>query len=160
MKLSRIIIIAVVVVVLIVGIIFVIMALTGPPPPCNSTWQCAAGYPVQVGGTYAIAGQQCVSTTSTIYCVGGMDANGGPRNEVYSSVPASSGNITGWTSSSYPYPQTIDGESCVTSSGIVYCVGGSYNDNMDDTASSYYAMATAGELPRQLELDDFLPHPR
>jgi len=144
LKLSRIIIIAVVVVVVIFGIVFVISALTAPPPPCNSTWECAAGYPVQVGGTYAIAGQQCVSINSTIYCIGGQDANSGPRNDVYSSVLASSGNITGWTASSYPYPQFINGEACVTNSGIVYCMGGSYNDNGDDTAASYYAVATAG----------------
>ncbi|HUK79588.1 MAG TPA: hypothetical protein VLU91_02865 [Nitrososphaerales archaeon] len=141
MKTFRIIIVLVVVVI-IVAAIYAVVVLTAAPPLCTSTWHCAAGYPTEVGGTFAIAGQQCVSTASSIYCVGGMDANGGPRNEVYyTSAISGSGNITAWTLASNPYPQYINGESCVLSSGLIYCVGGSYNDNGDDVASSYYASA-------------------
>ena len=140
MKTSRIIIIVLVVVVIVVAAIYAVTVLTATPHLCTSTWDCAAGYPVQVGGTFAIAGEQCVSTASSIYCVGGQDANTGPRNDVYyTSAVSSSGNITGWTPGSQAYPQYADGESCVLSSGFVYCVGGSYNDNGDDVASSYYA---------------------
>ena len=144
MKTSRIIIIVLVVVVIVVVAIYAVTALTAAPQLCTSTWNCAAGYPVQVGGTFAIAGEQCVSTTSSIYCIGGQDANTGPRNDVYyASAISSSGNVTGWTPNSHAYPHYIDGESCVLSSGFVYCVGGSYNDNGDDVASSYYANVTA-----------------
>jgi len=144
LKTSRIIIIVLVIVVIVVAALIAVTALSSAPPKCTTTWDCAAGYPVQVGGTLAIAGQQCVSGPSTIYCIGGQDANGGPRDEVYYASPIStSGNITGWTLSTTPYPQYINGESCVISSGIIYCVGGSYNDAGDDVASSYYASVTA-----------------
>lgn len=142
MKISRIIILVLVIVVIaIVGL----YALTGPLAPtaaCTSTsWNCAEGYPLQVGGAFGVAGQQCVSNKTNVYCIGGQDANGGPRNEVYysSSASSSSGNITSWTLDSNQYPQTINGQSCVIYSDIAYCVGGTYNDNGDDVASSYYA---------------------
>jgi len=144
MRTSRIIIIVIVVVVIVVAAIYAVTVLTSSTQLCTSTWDCASGYPVQVGGTYAIAGEQCVSSASTIYCIGGQDANGGPRNDIYyTSAISSSGNITGWASDSQAYPQSIDGESCVLSSGFVYCVGGSYNDAGDDVASSYYTSVTA-----------------
>jgi len=144
MKTSSIIIVVLVVVVIAVAAIYAVTALTAAPSICTSTWECGAGYPVEVGGTLAIAGEQCVNTPSTIYCIGGQDANGGPRNDVYyTSAISSSGNITGWALDSQAYPQYIDGESCVLSSGFVYCVGGSYNDNGDDVASSYYTNVTA-----------------
>ena len=144
MRVSRIIIIVLVILVIVVAAIYAVSVLTSSPPMCSPTWKCATGYPVEVGGTYAIAGQQCVSLNSTIYCVGGQDANMGPRNDVYSSIVASTGNITGWTLDSNSYPQYINGESCVAYSGYIYCVGGTYNDNGDDVATSYYARATAG----------------
>ena len=148
MKTSRIVIIVVVIVVLVVAAIYAVMALTAAPQECTTTWDCAAGYPVQVGGTSAIAGQQCLSTASSIYCIGGQDANGGPRNEVYyTSAISSSGNITGWTLASNAYPQFINGESCALSSGIIYCVGGSYNDAGDDLASSYYSSVAGSGTP-------------
>jgi len=148
MKTSRIIIIVLVVVVIVVAAIYAVTVLTASPSRCTTTWDCAAGYPVQVGGTFAIAGQQCVATNSTIYCVGGQDANQGPRNEVYYvSNISPGGNITGWAQSPESYPQYINGESCVYYSGSIYCVGGSYNDNGDDVASSYYTtLAASGSI--------------
>jgi hypothetical protein len=143
LKVTRIVIIVLVIVVIAVAGIYAVSVLTSAPAKCNSTWHCAAGYPVEVGGTFAIAGQQCVTINSTISCVGGVDVNGGPRNEVYSSEPFSTGNITGWTLD-VPYPKFINGESCVTQSGYLYCVGGSYNDNGDDVAAGYFAKATPG----------------
>ena len=143
MKTSRIMIALVLVAVLIVGSIYVITLLNATTPRCGSTWRCGAGYPVSVGGTAAIAGEQCVTSGPAIYCIGGEDSNGGPRNEVYASVPSASGNISGWAPGPYPYPRFINGESCVSESGAAYCVGGMYNDNGDDVASSYYANVTA-----------------
>jgi len=115
--------------------------LTAPPSTCGSVWRCAASYPLQVAGEPGVAGQQCLNFTAYVYCIGGQDTNGGPRNEVYSSssLSASSSNITGWTSDSNHYPQFINGGSCVEDAGYVYCVGGSYNDGGDDVASSYFA---------------------
>jgi len=110
--------------------------LTSTSSKSSSTWSAGAGYPVQVGGTYAVAGQQCVNDGSYIYCIGGQDANGGARDEVYAAP--STGNITGWAAET-PYPQTVNGQSCVDYSGYLYCVGGSYDGAGDDIASSYFA---------------------
>jgi N-acetylneuraminic acid mutarotase len=132
---SKIIIIVVVVVVVLLAV-YAYESTLGPGP---SSWSQAADYPLQVGGTYAVAGQQCFNSTSYIYCIGGQDAAAGPRNNIYSaSVSAASHNITAWTSLN-PYPQNSDGGSCVVSAGYVYCVGGSYDSGPDDTASAYYA---------------------
>lgn len=157
MKTSRIIIVVLVVVIIVVAAVYAVSVLTASTNLCTSTWDCAAGYPVQVGGTFAIAGQQCVATNSTIYCVGGQDANQGPRSEVYyASTIAPTGNITGWAQSSESYPQFINGESCVYYSGSIYCVGGSYNDNYDDLASSYYTMvAASGSIGNWVETTAF-----
>ncbi|HXW95472.1 MAG TPA: hypothetical protein VEJ19_07185 [Nitrososphaerales archaeon] len=149
MKLLRVIIVVVVVVVIIVAALYALGVFSGPGPTCTTTWQCAAGYPLQVGGGYAVAGQQCVNSTSSFYCIGGLDANGGPRDEVYYSSPVSSTtqNVTSWTLNTDSYPQYIDGQSCVLSSGYVYCVGGSYDSGGDDIASSYFApLSQAGAI--------------
>jgi hypothetical protein len=139
---KTIIVILLLVVILVVGVI-AYEVLSGPGPTCTSTWNCAAGYPTQVGGTYGIAGQQCIGNTTYVDCIGGQDVNSGPRNEVYLATFSSSGNITSWVASSNHYPQDINGESCAAYSGYVYCVGGSYDDAGDDVASSYYATLTS-----------------
>jgi hypothetical protein len=150
MKISRIIIVVVVIaIVVLVGLYAFEVLLAPTTNSSSSTWQPAAGYPVQLNGTFGVAGQQCVNTASYIYCIGGQDINGGPRNEVYSSssISSSSNNITSWTSDSSQYPQDINGQSCVASSGYVYCVGGTYDDGGDDVASSYYApLSNSGTL--------------
>jgi hypothetical protein len=129
--------------VLVVVVIIVVSAfafLQGPVSDCTATWNCTADYPIQYNGTPGVAAQQCAASGSNIFCVGGQDANGGPRNEVYSaSADPASGNLSGWVLSQYRYPQTVAGESCVTSSGFEYCIGGIYDDNFDAIASSYFA---------------------
>ncbi|MGA2665613.1 MAG: hypothetical protein ABSF83_11780, partial [Nitrososphaerales archaeon] len=142
MKLSRIIVVIVVIVIVALVALYAIAALTQSKAP-SSVWATGADYPVQLGGTYAIAGQQCFANGSYVTCVGGQDYNAGPRSEVYSSSPisAASANVTGWTSGTQ-YPQDINGQSCVVDAGFVYCVGGTDDPNGDDTASSYYAPLT------------------
>jgi hypothetical protein len=127
-------------VVLIIGVLSLFAYEATLSSPGSSKWIPAANYPLQVSGSFAVAGQQCVNSTGYIYCVGGQDALGGPRNEVYSSVLSTSSlNITSWTPEPNPYPQNIHGQSCVAYIGYAYCVGGTYDDGGDDTASSYYA---------------------
>jgi hypothetical protein len=138
LKAKVLIVIAVIVIIAVAGI-YAVEVLTAAPSTCTSTWHCGAGYPIEIDGTYAVEGLQCVPGNTTIYCVGGADANGGPQNGVYYADISDSGNITGWTPSSSTYPQYIFDQSCVTSSGYIYCVGGSYDDSYDDVASSYYA---------------------
>jgi len=133
----------VIVVVVIVDILVDVVAyevLTAPGPVCTSTWNCGADYPIQIGGTYGINGQQCIGGAGYLECIGGQDANGGSRSNVYSAVLSSSGNITGWTASSNQYPSPIYAQSCTAGLGYVYCVGGTYDGQSgDDLASSYYA---------------------
>jgi len=143
LKASRIIIVLVVVVVVAVIGVIAYELISGPGSTCTSVWNCAAGYPTQVGGTYGIAGQQCVGNATYIDCIGGQDANSGPRNDVYTATFSSSDNITSWVASANHYPQDINGQSCADHSGYIYCVGGSYDDAGDDVASSYYATLSA-----------------
>ncbi len=147
MKATRLVVIVLVVVVIaIVGLYVYTSLFTGGTG--STAWSVGANYPIQVGGTGGVAGQQCLSDGSYIYCIGGQDANGGPRSEVYSSssLSSASANVTSWALGSNPYPQTINGQSCVASSGYAYCVGGSYDDGGDDVASSYYAPIGGGAV--------------
>jgi Kelch motif len=147
MKLSRI--LLVIILIIIIGVVAVVVYedFLAPSAPA-SPWLSAASYPLQLNGAYGVSAQQCVVNSSQIYCVGGIDANSAPRSEVYYSAPVSSTspNITGWTQDSTSYPQNINLQSCVTSSGYVYCVGGSYDDGGDDIATSYYASLNATSL--------------
>ena len=145
MKTSRVVILVVVVVMVAIIAISAIAALL--TPKSSSPWKTAAEYPLQVEDTAGVSGQQCVNSTAYVYCIGGVDALGGPRNAVYTSsaVSSSSGNITGWTPDSSLYPQEIYAQACVVNSGFVYCVGGTYDDAGDDVNSSYYAsLSSAG----------------
>ena len=105
MKATRILIVVAVLVVIALVALYAFEVVLAPTAPAkSSTWSTAAGYPVQVGGAFGIAGQQCINSTSYVYCVGGQDANGGPRNEVYTSsaITQSSVNITTWTNTVSP----------------------------------------------------------
>ncbi len=148
MKISRVLIIIVVLVLIGIVALFLYESLVVPSPSTSSSvvWNSAAEYPLQVSGNYGVGGQQCVNSSSYIYCVGGEDYNGGPRNSVYSSNPLSSSvlNISSWTTDSNVYPQDINGPSCVTFSNNVYCIGGTYDDAGDDIAASYYASLSNG----------------
>ena len=141
MKISRIIIVVVAIAIVAIVGLYAFEVLLAPSAPSSSAWRPAAAYPLELSGAYGVAGQQCVNSTTYIYCIGGQDLNGGPRSEIFSSpsISSSSSNITSWASDSVQYPQNIHGQSCVAYSGYVYCVGGSYDDNADDVASSYYA---------------------
>jgi hypothetical protein len=131
-------------IILVVVIIVMIAVYALTPllfPASSSPWKTSANYPIQVADTAGVWAQQCVNSTAYVYCIGGQDFAYGPHNAVYTSsaISSSSGNITSWTLDSTVYPQTIYGQSCVASSGFVYCVGGTYDDSGDDVASSYYA---------------------
>jgi len=145
MRISRVIIIVLVVVVVVI-IAVAASSIVLAPKQNSSAWSAAAEYPVQVGGTYGIAGQQCVNSTAYITCIGGQDIQSGPRSDIYySSAVSTSGGIATWTlDSANPYPKIIDGESCVTYAGYVYCVGGTYDGAGDDVVASYYAPLASG----------------
>lgn len=145
MGISRIIIIvAVIVVIAIIGFYAFTLLATSKTTE-SSSWLSSASYPLQADGVYGVSLGQCVSSTSNIYCFGGTDVNTLPRNNTYgsSAISSTSPNITSWAAGN-PYPLTVNSQACVTSSGYVYCVGGSYDENEDDTASSYYASLNSG----------------
>ncbi|HYB03728.1 MAG TPA: hypothetical protein VED17_04655 [Nitrososphaerales archaeon] len=146
MKISRILIIIVVIVVIGIVALFLYESLVVTRPSGSPQWVSAAQYPLNVDGTYGAGGQACVNSSSYIYCVGGTDANGGPRDDVYSSSPLSSSSIdlSSWTTDPNVYPMTISSSSCVEYNNNIYCVGGINDDNLDDTAATYYASLNSG----------------
>lgn len=145
MKGRTILIVAVVVVVILI-VIFVYESSTSTP--VNKAWLTGPEYPLNLNGGYAVAGQQCVNSTGYIFCVGGLDIQGGPRSEVYSAeVPqpgSGNGNLSEWSPQANKYPLNINGQSCVAASRYTYCVGGSTDAEGDDTTSSYFAQLTQG----------------
>ena len=143
MKASKIIIVIVVVVVIVIAALAALSLLV-PSGPSSKAWNTAYGYPIEVDDAFGVGGQQCGSSGTYVYCVGGADADGGPRNTVYADTLSSSGNITNWIATAGTYPDNIYAQSCVTSSGYVYCVGGSYDPAGDDVASSFYAPLPSG----------------
>ena len=138
-RFSKTLIVLVVIVVVAVAGIFAYSMLSAPQPSCTSTWKCAAPYPLQGGGAVGVAGQQCRANSTNVYCIGGVDASGGPRNDVYTADVSASGNITGWRQSPATYPQKVSGQGCAANSGYLYCVGGIYDNAGDDLSASYYA---------------------
>lgn len=146
MKASRIILVVVVIFLVAIVALYAVGALT--TPASNSAWHQAATYPLQIAGTFAVAGQECVNPSAYVYCVGGLDANGGPRDNIYvsSAISSTATNVTGWTALP-SFPQNVNGQACVTYGGYLYCIGGSYDAAGDDLAASYYApLGTGGAL--------------
>jgi len=143
LRVSRIII--VIVAVAIVGLLALFIYSSYFAPQASSgTWLGGPAYPLQVSGTSGVVGESCVNGTATVYCIGGIDYNGASRNNAYSATVSSSG-MSGWTTDT-PYPQTVGLQSCVSSGGYAYCVGGSYDDAGDDIASSYFAPLTGTNI--------------
>lgn len=106
--------------------------------PTSTTWISADEYPLQLNGSLGVVGQSCIDSAGYVYCIGGENTNNTPTSSIYY-TPASATGVGNWTLSANPYPQPIDFESCVASSGYAYCVGGSHDYAGDDTAATYYA---------------------
>ena len=117
---------------------------------CTSTWECGTVYPLQSGGQQGVASQACFANSTYFFCIGGLDAGRTPEGAVYSATLSSANNVTGWVLDSQSYPVPIAGQSCVVSSGYVYCVGGYSDVSGDDTASAYYSQIMNGSLGRWL----------
>lgn len=79
-------------------------------------WTVTTDYPANV------AGESCVVDTGQIYCIGGVDRRHNSHDAVYDAYLTPSG-IGSW-SPGHPYPTSVDGESCVTVTAGVYCIGG------------------------------------
>ena len=129
----------VIVAIVVVAATLAFLLQPGGGTTCSATWSCAAAYPLEAAGTYGVAAEQCAVNSTYLYCVGGLDWNGGPHSEIYYGTMSGSGNITGWTRNPSSYPVDVSSESCVQSGGYLYCVGGADDSGGDDIASSYYA---------------------
>ena len=121
--------------------------VSAPQSSCTSAWICAAPYPLRGGSAPGVAGGQCGAYSTSVYCVGGVDASGAPRNDVYTATVSANGNITAWRQSPLAYPREVTGASCAAASGFLYCIGGIHDNGRDDMAESYYAqLSTNGSL--------------
>lgn len=89
-------------------------------------WQASPRYPAQV------VSESCVASAGYVLCVGGNNPEVGDLSSVYYDQVQNSGNLSSWHSDPV-YPFEIYGQSCVTSSGYVYCIGGGIT-----TPASYY----------------------
>jgi N-acetylneuraminic acid mutarotase len=113
--------------------------------PATGPWTASTSYPLQAGGNYGVVGQSCVSDAAYVYCVGGTDPSFNTSSRAFSS--AFSGAVVGtWTSATNQYPKSVTTQSCVASSGFLYCVGGTYDSAADDTALSYFTPITSGTI--------------
>jgi len=94
--------------------------------------------------------ESCVSYSSYIYCVGGThDASGDDVTSSYF-APVQSSGLGNWTRTS-PYPIATDSQSCVPSSGYVFCMGGENetsgtNSTATDSNSVWYASLSSSGL--------------
>ena len=131
---------AIVLVVLLALVVYTQASTTPSPGP----WTPATDYPLQSGGNYGVFAQSCASETGHVYCVGGAGQSG-VSSQSYSSTLSSSG-VGAWVPSTGQYPKTVAGLACVTSSGFLYCVGGTTDTGGDDTALSYFAPVSSGAI--------------
>ena len=96
-----------------------------------------------------VAGESCVAPGSIVYCMGGLNGTAQPTDTTYAASLTPLG--VGQWGRLGDYPTDIAGESCVSDSGYVYCIGGlereaSSSSASDVVSASYYAPLTATGL--------------
>jgi len=93
------------------------------------SWSSTTNYPI------GISGQSCVVDSGFAYCIAG-NVNGSTATDAVYFAQLSSAGVGSWSPATN-YPASIYGESCVASSGFVYCIGG-YNGSTS-TSTVYFA---------------------
>ena len=88
--------------------------------------------------------QSCVGASGYIYCVGGLNGLNTATGVLSSSyyAQASSTGVSQWDGTT-DYPSPIRAESCVTSGGYIYCVGG-YNEAVISSLVYYAPISPSG----------------
>src|SRR2546430_3082606 len=87
-----------------------------PASALLSSWSSTTNYPT------GIEFPSCVVSSGFVYCIAG-DNSSGLTNAVYFAPLLPAGGAGSWSSST-SYPLRLQSQSCVTSSGYVYCIGG------------------------------------
>jgi hypothetical protein len=98
-------------------------------PSGMGAWAAGPDYPIQT------IAESCVTSDSSVYCVGGLQSGGATTGAVYYSTVSSSTMGPWQTVSSYPIAVATD---CAANNGFLFCVGG-YSSSTGATGESYYA---------------------
>ncbi|MDA4117640.1 MAG: hypothetical protein OK455_04775 [Thaumarchaeota archaeon] len=101
-------------------------------------WSTTTG-PPQVNSPDDNSARSCSAYSGYMYCVGGTFAANGNEQYINSVIyaPISGSGIGAWQNTT-SYPIDIQGAICVTSSGYIYCIGGT-TDGQTPTLASYFA---------------------
>jgi hypothetical protein len=102
-------------------------------PSGMGPWAAAPDYPIQT------IAESCVTSYSSVYCIGGLQSGGTSTAAVYYADVTSAGLGPWQAAPSYPLGVATD---CVADSGFLYCVGG-YSSNSGASGDSYYALLNA-----------------
>ncbi len=85
----------------------------------------------------------CVTYSGYVYCAGGTHTSAGNDTSSSYFAPVQAHGLGNWTATS-PYPVQTDSQSCVTATGLIFCVGGENEtagsgSSATDSISVWYA---------------------
>jgi hypothetical protein len=101
-----------------------------------SPWIATKNYHTEIGQ------QSCTQSTKYVYCVGGTTSGSGYTNAAYYASLSDSGT-TKWKSTT-SYPTDIGAQSCVISSGYMYCIGGQISSSGYTNAIYFASVSSTG----------------
>ena len=104
-----------------------------PASALLSSWSSTTNYPI------GIEFPSCVMSSGFVYCIAG-DNSSSLTNAVYFAPLLPAGGAGSWSSST-SYPLRLQSQSCVTSSGYVYCIGGDTHGGLANSTSAVYFAA-------------------
>src|SRR2546430_1302850 len=109
-----------------------------PASALLSSWSSTTNYPT------GIEFPSCVVSSGFVYCSAG-DNSSGLTNAVYFAPVLAARGACSWSSST-SYPLRLQSQSCVTSSGYVYCIGGDTRGGLANSTSAVYfaALSSSG----------------
>lgn len=94
-------------------------------------WSATTNYPIAIGA------QQCLTSDTYIYCIGGLSRSGNSDSVYYAKI-GSSGALGSWLQAT-SYPITISSQGCATADNKILCVGGLTGKSNISSSSFYYA---------------------
>src|SRR5438876_225578 len=104
-----------------------------PASALLNSWSSTTNYPI------GLEFPSCVVSSGFVYCIAG-DNSSGLTNAVYFAPLLPAGGAGSWSSST-SYPLRLQSQSCVTSSGFVYCIGGDTRGGLANSTSAVYFAA-------------------